>query len=44
MEESGSDSEGSDDGIEMDPVKMIMEALGNQFIILKVYAKTFITQ
>ena len=43
-ESANSDSEGSDDGVEMDPVKMIMEALGNQFIILKVYVKEFITQ
>ena len=35
---------GSDDGTgEMDPIKAIMTALGNSFIILKVYNETFIT-
>lgn len=43
-ESANSDSEGSDDGVEMDPIKMIMKALGNQFIILKVYVKEFISQ
>jgi hypothetical protein len=41
-----SDSEAEfddDDNKEMDPVKMVMTALGMQFIILKVYRATFIS-
>lgn len=32
-----------EDPLEMDPIKMIMEQLGNQYIILKVFRKEFIS-
>lgn len=42
---SDSEQEQDDDeDAEMDPVKMIMTALGMQFIILKVYRQEFISQ
>ena len=39
----GDSEEESDDGLETDPIKMIMDQLGNQYIILKVYEKEFIS-
>lgn len=42
-EEKGSESE-EEELIEMCPVKMIMEQLGNQYIILEIYGQKFITQ
>lgn len=36
-------SQSSDGSKEMDPVRMIMDQLGNQYIILKVYGKEFIS-
>ena len=43
MPSDGSGSDSDDDGIEMDPIKTIMTALGMQFIILRVYHAEFIT-
>lgn len=40
--ESGESSESDGDNLETDPIKMIMEQLGNQFIILRVYDNEFI--
>ena len=47
QESSGDSDEGSaasEEDLEMDPIKMIMEQLGNQYIILKVYEREFIPQ
>ena len=35
--DSEADEFDDEDAVEMDPVKQVMTALGNQFIILKVY-------
>ena len=42
--DSNESEESEGECLETDPIKMIMDQLGNQFIILRVYDKEFIKQ
>jgi len=41
--DSDGDGDDEDDNTETDPIKLVMTALGFQFIILKVYRQEFIS-